>query len=312
VVRNVVTRSALILLLLTAVPVAWAAYLALHDYSAEFRERKGRLADARIEQRTGDGGAGRQWLTLTADNGFRVDCGLLVPRPAARPLPAVVLLGGKATGKYAVDYALGIDDVIIVAPDYPYEPRPSYSLTEFVADIPSIRRALLDMIPSVMLVLDYLSTRSDCDTARIVLLGYSFGAPFVPCVIANDRRPAVGAMVYGGGDLRSLIRHNVRRYEGPVVSSLVAAAGGMLLHPLEPLRYADQMSPVPLLMINGTVDEQVPRENAELLFAAAREPKEIVWIESRHVKPRNVELTRRIIETLRERLTARGILSMPR
>lgn len=310
--RNVIRWSALILALLASVLVAWAAYLALHDYSAEFRERKGRLADARIEQRAEEGGSGRQWLTLTADNGFRVECGLLVPRRAAGPCPAVVLLGGKATGKYAVDYAPGIDDVIIVAPDYPYEPRPSYSLTEFLADIPSIRRALLDMVPSVMLVLDYLCTRSDVDSARIVLLGYSFGAPFVPCVIANDRRPAVGAMVYGGGDLRSLIRHNVRRYEGPVMSTLVGAAGGMLLHPLEPLRYAGQMSPVPLLMINGTVDEQIPRENAEMLFAAAREPKEIVWIESRHVNPRNAELTRRIIETLRERLAARGVLSLPR
>ncbi len=304
--RMILLRSATLLSLAAAAMVSWVAYLALHDYSAEFLDRKGTMASARIEQRNGD--PERQWLTLTSRSGLHVACGLLIPRRISGRIPAVVLLGGKATGKYAVDYAIGIEDVIVVAPDYPYEPRPSYSVCEFAGDIPAIRRALLDMVPSVMLVFDFLSTRSDVDTTRIILLGYSFGAPFVPCVIAHDRRPAVGAMVYGGGDLPSLIRHNVRRSEGPVISALVGAAGGVLLHPLEPMRYAARMTPVPLLMINGTNDEQIPRENAEMLFAAAREPKEIVWIPSHHVDPRNVELTRRIISTLRERLVARGVL----
>ncbi len=304
--RTVVRRTAVGLAVCAAAVAAWVAYVALHDYSAEFLERKGSMTSARIEQRNGD--AERQWLTLTSRSGLRVACGLLVPRQSSGRIPAVVLLGGKATGKYAVDYALGIEDVIVVAPDYPYEPRPSYSMSEFVGDVPAIRRALLDMVPSVMLVFDYLSTRSDVDTTRIILLGYSFGAPFVPCVIAHDRRPAVGAMVYGGGDLSSLIRHNVRRYEGPVISALVGAAGGIFLHPLEPMRYVGRMAPVPLLMINGTDDEQIPQENAEMLFAAARDPKELVWIPSHHVNPRNVELTLLIIATLRERLVARGVL----
>lgn len=306
--RNILTRSAILLSLVTAALVSWVAYLALHDYSAEFLERKGNLASARTELRDGKADTEQQWLTLTSHSGLRVSCGLLVPRHITGRAPAIILLGGKATGKYAVDYALGIEDVIIVAPDYPYEPRPSYSISEFFGDIPAIRRALLDMVPSVMLVFDYLSTRYDVDTTHIILLGYSFGAPFVPCVIANDRRAAAGAMVYGGGDLPSLIRHNVRRYEGPVISTLVGAAGGILLHPLEPMRYVGRMAPVPLLMINGTGDEQIPRENAEMLFAAAREPKELVWIPSHHVNPQNVELTRRIIATLRERLVARGVL----
>ncbi len=304
--RTVVRRTAVGLAVCAAAVAAWVGYVALHDYSAEFLERKGSMTSARIEQRNGD--AERQWLTLMSRSGLRVACGLLVPRQSSGRIPAVVLLGGKATGKYAVDYALGIEDVIVVAPDYPYEPRPSYSVSEFVGDVPAIRRALLDMVPSVMLVFDYLSTRSDVDTTRIILLGYSFGAPFVPCVIAHDRRPAVGAMVYGGGDLSSLIRHNVRRYEGPLISALVGAAGGIFLHPLEPMRYVGRMAPVPLLMINGTDDEQIPRENVEMLFAAAGDPKELVWIPSHHVNPRNVELTRLIIATLRERLVARGVL----
>jgi fermentation-respiration switch protein FrsA (DUF1100 family) len=60
-------------------------------------------------------------------------------------------------------------------------------------------------------------------------------------------------------------------------------------------------------MINGTVDEQVPPENARLLFAAVGEPKKIVWIESRHVHPRDSALTRKIIATLSRELSGLGV-----
>ena len=82
----------------------------------------------------------------------------------------------------------------------------------------------------------------------------------------------------------------------------------MLLRPLEPMRYIEHISPTPLLMINGAQDEQIPRENAELLYRAAREPKEIVWLESRHVRPDNIELTRTIVRELKKGLVAREIL----
>jgi len=291
---------------------AWVTYLYLKDYSSEFIRRKGTLLEVRSEEYARDTLASRQWVTLKSDNGFTAVCGMLVPRSTSEKpqtrYPAIIVLGGKATGKHAVDYALGIRNVIFVAPDYPYEPRESYTLWNFIQDLPEIRQALLDMVPAVMVVHDYLMSRIDVDTNRIILLGYSFGAPFVPVVITNERRPAVAAMVYGGGDLHSLIRHNVRRYESPLVSELVGLTAAVLLRPLEPMRYVGSIAPTPLLMVNGTEDEQVPRENAELLFSAAREPKQIVWIESHHVNPRNVELTRRIIDTLRVRLTAMGVI----
>ena len=142
----------------------------------------------------------------------------------------------------------------------------------------------------------------------VVMLGYSFGAPFVPCIMANDRRPAVAAMVYGGGDLRSLIGYNVERHEGRAAGVAVGMLSGLLLRPIEPLRFAPLISPKPLIMINGTHDEQVPRYNAELLFAAAREPKKQVWLESKHVNPVNVELTKQIVATLKKELISIGVL----
>ncbi|MBX2991083.1 MAG: dienelactone hydrolase family protein [Bacteroidetes bacterium] len=284
------------------------AYLYLKDYADYFVEQRGTFAHATSIPAEGDSVSDKSWLKIANADGLIVECGLLVPREKGKRYPAIILLGGKATGKHAVDYALDINDVIIAAPDYRYEPREKYTVTEFVTDVPAIRRALLDMIPSVMLLTDYLFTRSDVDTSKLVIVGYSFGAPFVPCILAHDRRAAAVAMVYGGGDLRTLIRHNVRRYEGALMSEFVGSLGGLLLRPIEPMRYVERISPVTLLMINGTDDEQIPRENVELLYAAAYEPKNIIWIESRHVHPRNPELTARIVGLLRKELESRGIL----
>ncbi len=308
--KRLLKRIVWSLLLLVALLAAGLWYLATRDYSTYFRERKGTIATVE-EERAGETAAfSKSWLTLRSSSGLVVKCGILAPRGKGTTYPAIILLGGKATGKYAVDSALDIENVVIVAVDYPYEPRETYSAWTFLADVPAIRRALVDMMPSVMLVTDYLWERPDVDTSRIIMLGYSFGAPFVPCIMANDRRPAVAAMVYGGGELRTLIGYNVARYEGPFAGKAVGLLAGLLLRPVEPLRFVASIAPRPLLMINGTHDEQVPRRNAELLFAAAREPKKQVWLESKHVRPDNPELTKKIVATLKAELARNGMLML--
>jgi dienelactone hydrolase len=295
-------------LLLLAILGSWLVYLSVDDYSSKFIAQKGTLLDVRLLPAEESARSRKSWLTLTNTNGLRVECGVLTPQDSSRRSPAIVLLGGKTTGKNAIDYADGIEDVIIVALDYPFEPRPHYSFLQLLADVPTMRQALLDMVPSAMLVTDYLRTRTDVDTSRIILLGYSFGAPFVPCIAVHERRYAAAVMVYGAGGLRTLIRHNVLRYEGEIMSEVVGALGAVLLAPLEPMRTIEHVSPTPLIMINGTNDEMIPRENVEALFAKASEPKKIVWIESKHVNPRNIGLTRTIIAKLRAELVALGAI----
>jgi len=292
-------------MLVTVLIAGWLFYD--RDYAGYFQERRGTFAGATVSAVSEHAGLEKSWLTVKSREGFVVECGMLTPPDDGYKHPAIILLGGKATGKHAVDYALDVTGVILVSVDYPYTPRDTYTITSFLGDVPAIRNALFDMIPSVMLVIDYLLTRGDVDSSKIVLLGYSFGAPFVPCIIAHDRRPAVAAMVYGGGDMRSLITHNVRRYESEGISQFVGVLAGMLLHPLEPMRYIGRVSPTPLIMINGTEDEQVPRHNVELLYNAAGEPKSITWLESRHVRPDNVHLTRSILTELKRELRRRGI-----
>jgi hypothetical protein len=312
-------------------------YLSHKDYTDYFYSQHGSLTKVSEFKNSVEG---KYWVTLQNADGFNVECGVLVPSPqkgnvkvvtsprlrggagqdsdATRKLqsvlgsqryPAILLLGGKATGKYAIDYALDIDSVIILALDYPYEPRDTYTFWTILYDLPAIRKALINMVPSAMLAIDYLTKRSDVDTTKIIMLGYSFGAPFVPVLSSIDRRIAVAAMIYGGGDLTSLIRHNVRRYEGACISEFVGQAGGLFLRPIEPMNYIEKISPIPLVMINGTNDEQVPRINTDKFFNAAKEPKNIIWLESQHVNPDNTELTRRIIAALKKEFRRLKILN---
>jgi hypothetical protein len=285
--------------------VIFVFYLSYKDYTNYFYSRHGALTHT-VERR--DSTAGKYWITLHNSDGFTVEGGLLLPRSNGKRHPAIILLGGKATGKYAIDYALDIDNSIILALDYPYEPRESYTFRTILWDVPAVRKALIDMVPAAMLATDYLFSRSDVDTTKLVILGYSFGAPFVPAIVAHDRRASVAVMVYGGGDLTSMVRHNVARYEAVWLSEFVGRFGGLLLYPLEPMRYVDKISPIPLVMINGANDEQIPRHNTEILFNAALEPKKIVWLESKHVNTSNVELTRRIIATMKNELNRLKIM----
>ncbi len=301
----------LILLAIILILILCGVYLARRDYTGYFFRARGSLVDSQVRRFGVDSVFEREWLSLRNNAGISVDCGLLVPAKASEPrrYPVIVLLGGKTTGKHAIDYALDIRDVIIAAPDYPYTPRDSYTFLSFLSDVPQMRKAALNMVPTVMLLIDYLRRRPDVDTNRVVLIGYSFGAPFATCVSAIDKRVSVCAVVFGGGNLCGLIRHNVRRYQGKVVGELVGMLGGLLLSPLEPLRYVGRISPVPLIMINGREDEQVPPVYANLLYEEAREPKRIVWLEARHVNPRNVELTRKIVTVLKGELVRMNILS---
>jgi fermentation-respiration switch protein FrsA (DUF1100 family) len=52
---------------------------------------------------------------------------------------------------------------------------------------------------------------------------------------------------------------------------------------LDPVKWVGEISPRPFVMVNASDDERLPRRSIESLFASAREPKELVWMEGMHI-----------------------------
>ncbi len=102
---------------------------------------------------------------------------------------------------------------------------------------------------------------------KVALVGYSMGA-FLGTIVAA-REPVIRAVVLAaGGDLPTTVPF------GPLVRSVV-----------DPTRSVRKLAGRPLLMIHGRRDRTILPEQAERLYAAAGEPKEIRWYDAGHWLP---------------------------
>jgi len=115
-----------------------------------------------------------------------------------------------------------------------------------------VRQALCDLSRAV----DALGTRPEIDADRIAYAGFSLGA-------------IVGAL-YCPADAR------------PRAAALALAGGGLAPDEFDPVRHIGGFAGRPLLLVNATRDERIPRASAEALHAAAPEPKQIAWFECGH------------------------------
>ena len=115
--------------------------------------------------------------------------------------------------------------------------------------------------------LDYLAGLAAVDANRLAVVGYSLGAFLAVTVAAND--PRVRAVVLAaGGDLP----------EQTPFATLVRAFA-------DPLSAVRKLAGRPLLMVNGRFDRTVTPVQAERLFAAAADPKELRWYQGGHWPP---------------------------
>lgn len=112
---------------------------------------------------------------------------------------------------------------------------------------------------------DYLIAERGADPARIGLFGISRGGQLALIVGAVEVRfRAVGASVAG-------------HFDAQETGHLPAAC---------PANFIGRISPRPLLLMNGTHDEDYVRAiSVEPLHRLAREPKRVLWFESGHSLP---------------------------
>jgi dienelactone hydrolase len=156
----------------------------------------------------------------------------------------------------------------------------------------------------VLLVLDYLLSRADVDSARVELVGASFGTPFATIAAALDERVTRLWSVHGAGEPYTLMSHNLQRRLpwAPARATVAGLANLLAAGPrMAPERWISRIAPRPFIMINATEDERLPRDAVMTLFDSARNPKEIIWLPGMHVQSNRTEILQGLVRTVLER-----------
>ncbi len=197
---------------------------------------------------------------------------LLLPAGATREVPAALLLHGYSSRKErmadTIGRALAARGVAALAIDLPLHgdrdaPLQRQSLLNPLALARHWRLALAECAAA----LDCLGDHERSDASRLAIVGYSLGAFVGVAAAARDTR--VRALVLAAaGDL-------------PLGTPLE----GLVRRIADPIKAVRTLTGRPLLMAHGRLDRTVAPRDAQRLFDAAGEPKEMRWWNAGHILP---------------------------
>jgi len=215
-------------------------------------------------------------------------------------LPCIFIVGGLKTGRESLQFIPDHGQFALVA----YEYSDMLKSLETVLDLwhlYSVRKAALEVPPELIGILKYLYQQPWLNHELISVMGYSFGATFIPVTYVKAEKQGIklgpGVMCYGGAGIYCLFKANI-----PVPSLLrkpVAAMAAATFKPIDPILYAPKMKGN-FLILNGIYDSQIPVECAERLQDLVPEPKTVINLKTEHMHPKNMELNLRLIDISRK------------
>jgi hypothetical protein len=219
----------------------------------------------------GPWGGGRRIVVDFRTTGEAVPALLLLPRDRA-PAPAALLLHGytsrkehmaEGVGAYLLERGIASLSIDLPLHGTRSDPVQAQAARNPLALVGLWRQALSEC----QLALRYLGARPEVDAGCLAIAGYSLGSFLAVMAAAQD--PKVRAVVLAaGGDL-------------PAGTPLAAVARTVA----DPLRAVRKLDGRPLLMVHGRGDRTIRPDQAERLFAAAEEPKELRWWNAGHILP---------------------------
>lgn len=233
------------------------------------------------------------YIRLIARDGRTVRGRLRLPTTVPPPWAGVVLMGGIRTGHRAADLIPNEyveRGIAILSLDYHLVgslPLPGRGAAwhHYLRYPPHFEASVEDIIDAA----DYLATRPDIDEDKLVLVGVSFGIFFVPAAMAAQPQYDALAIVYGGAPMGRMAAHNFTVL--PAWSrSMVGTLVDILVAPLEPTRHLPNLGERPTLYLVSRQDEQIPLECVSAVEEAIKGPKTLIYLETRHVNPKDTKL----------------------
>ncbi len=297
-------RLGIVLGLLAVAAGCWLANYDARDWVVWFQQNKGTLVEAQQINSMPKGEAMVHEMEFANDRGLRVRGRVSMPDPERHPgnprWPAVVLVVGVETGRKVIDLLPPQHNLIVLALDYPGDPRFDFNgLVPAVRTATRFRQACVDMIPAVLLASDWLHRQPVVRYDHVSLVGVSVGAMVAAAAGAADERFDQVVLVQGGAGIGRIVAHNAPRLGLPLSPESVVSMAEWMFKPLEPARYVSRIAPRPLTLLGAKQDEFVPPAATEALFNRARDPKKMIWLEGAHASPdeRTViaEVSRRVL-----------------
>lgn len=221
--------------------------------------------------------AAERALSLDLPSGARIEARIIVPDQAAKPLPAIVLLGGLERGAQALDLLPHDGRALLVGFDYPLTIPDRIGWWRIPKLVHEIERGIDDTIAATVLLRERLMALPEVDPDRITIVGVSLGAPFAVIGGARGGYPGV-ALVHGFGDLPATIRHQFERRWRPKYGSLGVAGAWLAERAIAarvrlpvPERDAQRLSAAQkVFWVTASDDEFVPRSAVTSMREALR------------------------------------------
>ncbi len=242
----------------------------------------------------------------------RVPAWWCVPTTGTAPYPCVIIMhgyGGDKNGLQMLAPAFAMRGIATFAIDAEYHGDRKQPGSDILSPyIYRNRDAFIQTVIDLRRGIDFLQSRQEIDGKRIGYIGLSMGGILGGILAGVDERVQAPILIVAGGDWGYLFANSQHpnavqlREKNPELFKNPQKINE-LVGPMDPVNWVARISPRPLLMINGKDDQIVPKECTERLFAAAREPKEILWLEGGHM-PQPDAVLRKVDEWLSKHLLA--------
>lgn len=195
-------------------------------------------------------------ISYVSPGGGRVPAYLIVPPGEGLFAGIIFLHAGRATRRQFIQEALELANrgVVSISIDAPRN-RPDYNMEQ------SYSATAIQTVIDLRRAVDLLLERQDIDTKRLGFVGHSFGATWGGVFAGVENRIKAFVLMAGYG--------RPSWYDGSAIQ-------------LDGIYYIGHAAPAALLFQFATQDEYISREEAEVFYEAASEPKFIQWYDTDH------------------------------
>lgn len=249
-------------------------------------------------------------VQYTSVHDKRVPAWWCVPTGGTPPYPCVIIMhgyGGDKNGLQMLAPAFAARGIATLAIDAEYHGDRKQPGSDILSPyIYRNRDAFIQTVIDLRRAMDFLQSRQEIDGKRIGYIGLSMGGILGGILAGVDERVQAPILIVAGGDWGYLFANSQHptsvqlREKNPELFKNPQRINEVF-GPMDPVNWVARISPRPLLMINGKDDQIVPKECTERLFAAAKEPKEILWLDGGHM-PQPDAVLRKVDEWLTKHL----------